>query len=157
MFQADSYQGIVSILYMDIDRFKQVNDSFGHAGGDEVLRQVAERISACVGKADTVSRWGGDEFIVLLPGQSAGDAAGIANAISGALHPLIVLGGSRELFVSCSIGIAEYPHQGRNMDALINSARSAMSVIKEQGAMITNILYREATRNSMTGWSWKHH
>lgn len=133
MFQADSYQGIVSILYMDIDRFKQVNDSFGHAGGDEVLRQVAERISACVGKADTVSRWGGDEFIVLLPGQSAGDAARIANAISGALHSLIVLGGSRELFVSCSIGIAVYPHKGRNMDALINSARSAMSVIKEQG------------------------
>jgi diguanylate cyclase (GGDEF)-like protein/PAS domain S-box-containing protein len=133
MFQADSYQGIVSILYMDIDRFKQVNDSFGHAGGDEVLRQVAERISACVGKADTVSRWGGDEFIVLLPGQSAGDAAGIASAISEALHSLIILGGSRELFVSCSIGIAVYPHKGRNMDALINSARSAMSVIKEQG------------------------
>jgi diguanylate cyclase (GGDEF)-like protein/PAS domain S-box-containing protein len=133
MLQADSYQGNVSILYMDLDRFKQVNDSFGHAGGDEVLRRVAERIGECVGKADTVSRWGGDEFIVLLPGQSAGDAAGVANAISEALHSLIVLGGSRELFVSCSIGIAEYLHKSSDVDALINSARSAMSTIKEQG------------------------
>lgn len=58
MFLADSYQGIVSIVYMDIDRFKQVNNSLGHSGGDDVLRQVAKRISSCVGKADTVSRWG---------------------------------------------------------------------------------------------------
>ena len=133
MFQADSYQGIVSILYLDIDRFKQVNDSFGHTGGDNVLRQVAKRISSCLGKADTVSRWGGDEFIVLLPGQSAGDATGIANAIRGALHSVIVLDSRQELFVSCSIGIAEYPYKGRNIDTLINSARSAMSVIKDQG------------------------
>ena len=133
LFQADNDQNIVSILYIDIDRFKQVNDSFGHTGGDDVLRQVAKRISSCMGKADTVSRWAGDEFIVLLPGQSAGYAIGIASSISGALHSVIELDGDQELFVSCSIGIAEYPHEGRDMDALINSARSAMSVIKEQG------------------------
>ena len=133
MLQVDSYRGTLSILYIDIDRFTQVNDSFGHAGGDEVLRQVAERIDACVGKADTISGWGGDEFIILLPGQSAGDAARVANAISGALDSLIVLGGSRELFVSCSIGIAEYPYKSGDVDALINNARSAMSKIKEQG------------------------
>ena len=133
MFQADSQQGIVSILYVDIDRFKQVNDSLGHSGGDDVLRLVAKLISSCVGKADTVSRWGGDEFIVLLPGQSAADVSGIANCIAGALYSMIVLDDGRELFVSCSMGIAEYPRNGTDMDAMINSARSAMTVIKEHG------------------------
>jgi diguanylate cyclase (GGDEF)-like protein len=133
MFQADSHQGIVSILYLDIDRFKQVNDRLGHNGGDDVIRQVSQRISSCVGKADTVSRWGGDEFIVLLPGQYAADASGIANTITVALHSPIVLDDSRELFVSCSIGIAEYPFNGGDIDALINSATSAMTAIKEQG------------------------
>ncbi len=133
MFLADSYQGIVSIVYMDIDRFKQVNNSLGHSGGDDVLRQVAKRISSCVGKADTVSRWGGDEFIVLRPGQSAANAAEIANCIAGELHSLIVLDDGQELFVSCSMGIAEYPRNGRDMDVMINSARSAMAAIKEHG------------------------
>jgi diguanylate cyclase (GGDEF)-like protein/PAS domain S-box-containing protein len=133
MLRADSYRGIVTILYVDLDRFKQVNDSFGHTAADDVLRQVAKRISSCVSQADTVARWGGDEFIVLLPAKTAGDATLIASAISGALDSLIILDDSRELFVSCSIGIAEYPHHGSNKDALINSARSAMSVIKQQG------------------------
>jgi diguanylate cyclase (GGDEF)-like protein/PAS domain S-box-containing protein len=131
--QCDREHSLASILYIDIDRFKQVNDSLGHTGGDEVLRQVTQRINSCVNKADTVSRWGGDEFIVLLPGKSAADAAGIANAITGALHSLIVLGEGQELFVSCSIGIAEYPCDGSGMDELINSARSAMTAIKEHG------------------------
>jgi diguanylate cyclase (GGDEF)-like protein len=133
MFLADSHQGIVSILYLDIDRFKQVNDSLGHSCGDDVLRQVSHRITACVGKADTVSRWGGDEFVALLPGQSAAEVSEIANCIAGALHSVIVLADGRELFVSCSMGIAEYPGNGMDMDLMINSARSAMTVIKEHG------------------------
>ncbi|KKN55463.1 hypothetical protein LCGC14_0581900 [marine sediment metagenome] len=133
MFQADSQQGILSILYVDIDRFKQVNDSLGHTGGDAVLRQVAKLISSCVGKADTVSRWGGDEFIVLLPGKSAADVSAIANGIADALHSVIVLHDGQELFVSCSMGIAEYPRNGTDMDAMINSAKSAMTIIKELG------------------------
>ncbi|MEH6355643.1 MAG: EAL domain-containing protein [Marinobacter sp.] len=133
MLRADSYRGIVTILYVDLDRFKQVNDSFGHTAADEVLRQVAKRINSCVSMADTVARWGGDEFIVLLPAKTAGDATLIASAIRGALDSLIVLDDSRKLFVSCSIGIAEYPYHGSNKDTLINSARSAMSVIKQQG------------------------
>ncbi len=133
ILQADSYQSTVSILYLDIDRFKQVNDSLGHTGGDDVLRQVAQRIRACVTKADTVSRWGGDEFIILLPEHCTADAAEVANTITGALHALMVLDDGRELFVSCSIGIAEHPSDGGDTDSLINSARDAMTAIKEYG------------------------
>lgn len=133
ILQADSRQGIFSILYVGIDRFKQVNNSLGHTGGDEVLKNVAQRISSCVGKADTVARWGGDEFIVLLPGRSAADVSEIANCINGEFHSVITLQDNRELFVSCSMGIAEYPRNGEDQDTIINSARSAMTAIKQQG------------------------
>lgn len=133
LLQADNNQGVVSIVYMDIDRFKQVNDSLGHTHGDTVLRTVAQRINACVGKADTASRWGGDEFVILLPGQGAAEASLVATCITGALLSVIELVGGQELFVSCSMGIAEYPRNGRDMDTLINSAATAMSDIKAQG------------------------
>ncbi|MBK1853000.1 EAL domain-containing protein [Marinobacter sp. 1-4A] len=133
LFQADSQQGVLCVLYVNIDRFKQINDSLGHAGGDDVLREVAKRIGDCVGKGDTVSRWGADEFIVLLPGQSAAEVSDVAKCIVGELHSVIVMEDGRELFVSCSMGIAEYPRSGKDMDAVINSARSAMAAIKAQG------------------------
>ncbi|WP_449286812.1 EAL domain-containing protein [Marinobacter sp. PE14] len=133
ILQADRHHGIFSILYVDIDRFKQVNDSLGHTGGDDVLRKVAHCIRSCVGEADTVARWGGDEFVVLLPGQSAAKVSEIANCINGELHSVIVLEDGRELFVSCSMGIAEYPRNGVNLDVMISSARSAMTAIKEHG------------------------
>ena len=133
MVQAERNKGNLAVLYLNIDRFKQVNDSLGHNGGDDLLRQMAQRISSCVGKADTVSRWGGDEFVVLLPGYSAGEASEVANIIINQQHSLIVLGSGHELFVSCSIGVAEYPADGEDVDALINSARSAMASLKEAG------------------------
>jgi diguanylate cyclase (GGDEF)-like protein len=133
IYHADSQRSLLSILYLDIDRFKQVNDSLGHTSGDDVLRQVAQRVLACVGAGDTVSRWGGDEFVILLPGQSIGDASRIAGCINSELHALIVLADDQELFVSCSIGIAEYPKTSADMDGLINSARSAMTAIKTHG------------------------
>ena len=133
LLHAESQQSIVSILYIDIDRFKQVNDSLGHNGGDDVLRKMGQLITNCVDKACTVSRWGADEFVVLLPSQSAVDVAEIANCITSDLHSLIVLEDGRELYVSCSMGIAEYPKDGKNTDKLINSARKAMAAIKEQG------------------------
>jgi diguanylate cyclase (GGDEF)-like protein len=133
MFYADSGKSTVSILYLDIDRFKQVNDSLGHSGGDDVLRKVSKRIIECLEGSDTLARWGGDEFIALLPGQDAQQVAHTANCIIEELHPVIVLDDDRELFISCSIGIAEYPRDGRNADELITSARSAMAAIKEHG------------------------
>jgi diguanylate cyclase (GGDEF)-like protein/PAS domain S-box-containing protein len=133
MHQVDKRQDVLSILYVDIDRFKQVNESLGHSGGDEVLRQVAQRIRACISKADTISRWGGDEFIVLLPGQGAAEVTAIANCITDELHSVIILDNGQELFISCSMGIAEYPFSGRDVDVLINGARSAMAAIKAHG------------------------
>ncbi len=133
MHQVDKLEDVLSILYLDIDRFKQVNESLGHSCGDEVLRQVAHRIQGCVSKADTISRWGGDEFIVLLPGQSAAEVTTIANCITEELHSAITLDNGQELFISCSIGIAEYPRNAQDMDVLINSARSAMATIKAHG------------------------
>ena len=133
MHQVDKLEGVLSILYLDIDRFKQVNESLGHSCGDEVLRQIAHRIQGCVSKADTISRWSGDEFIVLLPGQSASEVTTIANCITEKLHSTITLENGQELFISCSMGIAEYPHSARDMDVLINSARSAMAAIKAHG------------------------
>ncbi|RBW48618.1 diguanylate cyclase domain-containing protein [Marinobacter sp. F3R11] len=125
MFQADRQQGLVSILYADIDRFKQINGRLGHAGGDAVLWHVAQRINSCIGKADTVSRWGGDEFIVLLPGQGMAYAAEVADRIVSALQSAIVLEDGQELVVSCGIGIAEYPRDGQELDHIINTARKA--------------------------------
>ncbi|MGY4877990.1 EAL domain-containing protein [Vreelandella aquamarina] len=133
MSRADSHQGVVSILFFDIDRFKQVNDSLGHSAGDAVLREVAQRIGSCLGKADTVSRWGGDEFVVLLPGQSDAEAMRIASSIIGSLYTPILLDNGRDIFISCSIGIAEYPRSGGDADTLINSAITVMNSIKKQG------------------------
>ena len=133
MLQADRQNGYFSILSLDIDRFQQVNDSLGHSQGDHVLREVGQRICSCVGEADTVARWGGDEFLVLLPGKTAAEVSEIANCINGELQPAIVLENGRELFVACSMGIAEYPRNGRDLDTLINSAVNAVTAIKEHG------------------------
>ena len=133
ILQAERQHTVFSILYVDIDRFRQVNDSLGHTVGDDVLRKVAQRILACVGEADTVARWGGDEFIVLLPGQTGADVSAIANCINGQLHSVISLEDGRQLFVSCSMGIAEYDGSGINVDVLINRARTAMAATKEHG------------------------
>ncbi|WP_418141879.1 EAL domain-containing protein [Marinobacter sp. MA] len=133
ILQAEWRKNVFSILYVDVDRFRQVNESLGHTVGDYVLRKVAERILACVAEADTVARWGGDEFIVLLPDRSGADASEIATCINGQLHSVISLEDGRELFVSCSMGIAECDGTGIDVDVLINRARTAMATIKEQG------------------------
>jgi diguanylate cyclase (GGDEF)-like protein len=133
MIWANNHQSVVSILFVDIDRFKQVNDSLGHTAGDAVLQQVAQRIGSCLQSTDTSARWGSDEFIVMLPGQSDAEAAEVANAITGSLHSPLQLDDGRELYASCSIGIACCPVNGRDIDALISSATSAATTIKALG------------------------
>jgi len=129
----EGHQNLFSVLLVNIDRFRQVNDSLGHSGGDMVLREVAQRLCSCVEETETVSRWGGDEFLILVPDQRASSASSIANNITGSLHAPLILENERELFVSCSIGIAEYPTHGTDIDSLINSAAKAMDSIKTQG------------------------
>jgi diguanylate cyclase (GGDEF)-like protein/PAS domain S-box-containing protein len=123
----------LAVLYVDIDRFKHVNDSAGHTAGDRLLQSVANRLLECVRSSDTVSRLGGDEFAILLCDvASAKDAAGAAEKILLALgrpHRVEEL----ELHVSASIGIAVYPEDGTTGEALLRDADAAMYRAKDCG------------------------
>ena len=116
----------VGLLFLDLDGFKQINDSLGHAVGDQVLRLAAERLASVVRESDSVSRYGGDEFVVLLDEMSsAADAAPIARKILDALAAPAVIG-SHPISLKASIGIAIYPDDGADAVTLIRHADAAM-------------------------------
>ena len=122
-----------ALLFLDLDRFKHVNDSMGHAAGDELLRQAAKRLAHVVGIRENVARFGGDEFTALVTGDASNEAverlAGeILDAFAG---PLLVAG--QEIAISPSIGIAYYPDHGRNMDDILRHADAAMYDAKARG------------------------
>jgi diguanylate cyclase (GGDEF)-like protein/PAS domain S-box-containing protein len=123
----------LSLLYLDLDLFKQVNDGHGHAAGDLLLQEVARRLTRCVRESDTVARMGGDEFMVLLNAtQLPEHAAAIAEKIRHAVgQPFDVAG--RRLCVSLSIGIAVYPEHGDDYRQLIRQADEAMYGAKKAG------------------------
>ena len=124
----------LALLFVDLDKFKQINDSFGHAVGDEVLRRVAQCLLATVRQSDTVSRHGGDEFLILLDDLAKiEDALGIAEKIKVAL---LVSGAEDERFedLSASIGISIFPRDAETADDLIACADQAMYMAKRQGA-----------------------
>ncbi len=124
---------MLSVLFFDLDRFKNINDSLGHDAGDEVLRAVAERLSACVRKIDLVARFGGDEFAVLTEGLTAEDQAStVARKILEALSKPMVLAG-RQYRPAASIGISTYPTDGRDAQSLLKNADIAMYRAKEDG------------------------
>ncbi len=123
----------VAVLFMDLDRFKTINDSLGHPAGDELLRTVAGRLSAAVREADTVGRLGGDEFTIILEGLEHGeDARLIARKVLDKLVEPLFLGG-REVFVTTSIGISLYPNDGQDVHNLLKNADTAMYRAKHQG------------------------
>jgi diguanylate cyclase (GGDEF)-like protein len=120
-------------MFLDLDRFKLVNDTLGHGMGDRLLQQVAQRLKTCLRRGDTLSRHGGDEFTLLLPDvRTRDDVHGIANKILEALHKPFVID-SHELFVGASIGIAMYPEAGETVEALIQNADIAMYHTKGRG------------------------
>lgn len=122
-----------ALLFVDLDRFKQVNDSHGHRAGDLVLQAVAERMRAAVRESDTVARVGGDEFIVLLPsiGQ-ADDGEAVAAKLLAALLPPVDADGVA-LSVGASIGLVEFGAEPTSADALIDRADQAMYIAKRDG------------------------
>jgi diguanylate cyclase (GGDEF)-like protein/PAS domain S-box-containing protein len=123
----------LSVLFLDLDRFKNINDSLGHETGDQVLRAVAERLAGCVRQVDVVSRFGGDEFAVLIEGLTAEDQAGaVARKIVDALAKPLVLAG-RQYRPAASIGISTYPSDGRDVLSLQKNADIAMYRAKEEG------------------------
>ena len=116
----------VGVLFLDLNHFKQINDSFGHAVGDLLLQEVATRLTHCVRKVDTVARLGGDEFIVLLPDLSGGEHAVIAveNILASMAQPFYI---ERHQFkIMPSIGISIFPDDGSDMQTLIRNADAAM-------------------------------
>jgi diguanylate cyclase (GGDEF)-like protein/PAS domain S-box-containing protein len=122
-------------LYMiDLDRFKPVNDNYGHEAGDMVLIEVAKRLRDCVRHDDIVIRWGGDEFVVLvIQGHGAFEAAPVAKKILAQLEHDFDLGGGRHERVGASIGISQFPEHGASLGDLVEQADSAMYRAKESG------------------------
>jgi diguanylate cyclase (GGDEF)-like protein/PAS domain S-box-containing protein len=123
----------LAVLFIDLDRFKNINDSLGHQVGDQLLQIAAGRIQACVRASDTVSRPGGDEFLLLFPEiGDADDVARVAEKLLAALAEPCQLGG-QELRITASVGIAIYPEDGREASTLLQNADAAMYHSKEAG------------------------
>jgi len=129
----DQMQGV---LLLNLDRFKTINDSLGYTAGDRLLQSVAQRLSSCVRESDTVARFGGDEFAVLLTQiPRAQDAANVASAIKNALDQAFLFE-DQEIFVSSSIGISLYPHDGRDTAGLLKNAGAALDRAKNLGGNV---------------------
>ncbi len=124
--------GGTALLLVDLDRFKEVNDTLGHHVGDRFLQVIANRLAAAVRPTDTVVRLGGDEFAILLPGTDADAAEDTARRLQGSVCAPIVLEGL-QVDVSASIGIAVAPQHGADLDALLQHADVAMYLAKETG------------------------
>jgi diguanylate cyclase (GGDEF)-like protein len=123
----------IAVLFMDLDHFKEVNDTLGHAAGDRLLQDVAERLATCVREGDTVARVGGDEFVVMLVDlHQLADAALVAEKIIAAVSAGCQIEGS-ELHVSPSIGLAIFPDDGGDPDTLLRNADIAMYHAKRDG------------------------
>lgn len=121
-----------SLLFLDLDRFKYINDSMGHSVGDRLLQSVAARIQECVREGDTVARLGGDEFIVLLREAGADEASVVAQKLLSALATPYDLDG-QVIATQASIGISVYPDHAQDADILIKNADMAMYRAKEEG------------------------
>lgn len=152
MIRANSDKKRLAICFIDLDRFKSVNDTLGHNSGDILLLEAAKRLKACMRSSDVVARLGGDEFALLLPGVSTlNDVERLANKALKALNSAFVLG-DQEVFVSGSMGITIYPDDGTERKILLRNADSAMYKAKEQGRncyeFFTRGLHEQATARS---------
>ena len=149
MHRADREGTLAAVLFLDLDRFKHVNDSLGHSAGDLLLQQVAERLQDAVRRQDTVARQGGDEFTLLLDGLHDGErAAGLAQKLVDAIALPFVVDG-HELFLGASIGISVYPVDGRDVESLLRNADAAMYRAKEAGRNTYAFYSEEMTSHAL--------
>jgi len=131
--QARRKQRHVGVLFLDLDRFKLLNDTLGHDTGDYILKDVARRLTSCVREVDTVSREGGDEFVVVLPDLERPENASIvADKILREFARPVEIGG-QDIHITTSIGIAHYPNDATDVNHLLKHADSAMYQAKDSG------------------------
>jgi diguanylate cyclase (GGDEF)-like protein/PAS domain S-box-containing protein len=131
--QAHRYRHRLGVVFLDLDRFKDVNDTFGHAAGDELVKAVSDRLADSVREGDTVARLGGDEFVLLLPGiHYAEDVAKVSHKLVEALRKPFRIQG-RDVRMTASGGIALYPEDGEDAETLLKNADTAMYRAKERG------------------------
>ncbi|MEO5376925.1 MAG: EAL domain-containing protein [Magnetococcus sp. DMHC-6] len=138
----------LAVLFIDLDRFKHVNDSLGHSAGDQLLVEVAERIKVCLRKYDTAARLGGDEFAAIITGiRESRDVVSVARKIIEVLKQGFILSG-QEVFIGGSIGISLFPDDGDNFEILTKYADIAMYKAKESGRGMFKF-YAEATNSGV--------
>ncbi len=139
-------QSMLALLFLDLDRFKIINDSLGHAVGDQLLRVISRRLKSCLREGDTIARLGGDEFMVLLPDiKSASDAGRIGSKIIKSLTDSISCNG-HELHITTSVGISVYPFDGADADTLVKHADISMYRAKDIGR--NRMVYYTAEMNA---------
>ncbi|NLR74457.1 sensor domain-containing protein [Leeia aquatica] len=152
---AERNQSQFAVLFLDLDRFKHINDSLGHLAGDAVLMDVAQRLQDCLRQQDTAARLGGDEFILVLNGVNEQGAENSARRIIDALSQPFHFA-DLTFSVTCSIGIALYPDDGRSMDDLIKNADSAMYHVKERGRADFRFYQRQMNLGLLTRMKLDH-
>ncbi|CAN7317895.1 diguanylate cyclase domain-containing protein [Duganella sp. LjRoot269] len=143
--RAQRHKDQLSLLFIDLNKFKQINDYYGHACGDLLLREVAQRLKRCVREADTVARLGGDEFVIILEEVLvSGDALQIKEKIHQALAAPVLLADGRSLAITASIGVAHYPEHGADIQQLVRHADQSM---------YKNKLQKEQADQAMAGFN----
>ncbi|MDH1263163.1 EAL domain-containing protein [Pseudomonas sp. GD03944] len=141
--QTDARQG--AVLFLDLDRFKHINDSLGHPVGDQLLKRIAQRLREQLRDIDTIARLGGDEFIILLPGlHETVDAELVANKLLACFAPPFQID-EHEFFISASIGISLYPEHGMDVATLVKNADAAMYRSKAKGRNRVEVYTRDLT------------
>lgn len=146
MIQAARQHKQVALLFADLNGFKSVNDRLGHAAGDKLLCKVAERLLACIRGADTACRYGGDEFVIMLPEFDGGESAsGVVDKIRAHLAVPYAIGGDA-ITVTASIGVAIYPDDADNREDLIRHADCAMYASRAQGSSVRSLVPAQAVQ-----------
>ncbi len=166
---ADRDGGEFAILFIDLDRFKNINDSLGHTIGDQVLLEVGQRMLSCLRQVDTLCRLGGDEFVMYLHQADAEGAEMVARRVLDSLGQPFRMG-EMDFSVGCSIGVAMFPSDGHTLDDMVKSADTAMHRVKERGrgnfcfyqpqmnvALLSRVKMEHRMRQAMEGGHFKLH